>query len=302
MSAASGAEGARTGAPRGPAATAGTGAPGAPDAADAVEVVAAVGAPVLADGRTVLVTGASGGIGRGVALRFAAVGAPVVVHYRSDEAGARETVALIERAGGAAYAVRGELSDEDGCRDVVRAAAGWAPSPGRPAGLGAVVNNAAVQPVQPLPGMTAAQWREVVDTNLTSVFACTQAAAPLLAAHGGGSVTHVASIEAGYAAVGHAHYSASKAAVVAHARAAAVEYGGDGVRVNTVSPGLVARDGIEQAWEDGVRRWCAGAPLGRMGRAGEVGDACVFLASPMASWITGHDLVVDGGMTARSPW
>ncbi|MGP3978487.1 SDR family NAD(P)-dependent oxidoreductase [Streptomyces sp. 8N114] len=247
--------------------------------------------------RTVLVTGASGGIGRGIARRFAAAGMPVVVHYRSDAAGAHRTVELILREGGAALAVHGDLATADGCRAVVAEAAQW-----RPAGLGALVNNAGVQPVRELRGMTAEEWRAVVDTNLSSVFGCTQAAAPLLAEGDGGSITHVASIEATQPAPGHAHYAASKAAIVTHARAAALEYGPLGVRVNTVSPGLVEREGIEEQWPEGVRRWRAAAPDGRLGTAEDVGDACVFLASPQARWINGHDLVLDGGVSARPSW
>lgn len=116
-----------------------------------------------------------------------------------------------------------------------------------------------------------------------------------------GSITHIASIEATHPAL-HAHYSASKAAVVAHARSAALEYGPYGIRVNTVSPGLIDRAGLAEAWPDGVRRWQQAVPTGRLGRPEDVGDACVFLASPMASWITGHDLVVDGGVSARPTW
>jgi 3-oxoacyl-[acyl-carrier protein] reductase len=165
------------------------------------------------------------------------------------------------------------------------------------------VNNAGVQPTQPLPGMTAADWRAVVDANLTSAFACTQAAVEVMReSGGGGSVTHIASIEAGHPAPLHAHYSASKAAVLAHARAAALEYGPYGIRVNTVSPGLIDREGLEQAWPEGVRRWRAAVPTGRLGRPEDIGDACVFLASALASWITGHDLVVDGGVSARPTW
>jgi 3-oxoacyl-[acyl-carrier protein] reductase len=115
-------------------------------------------------------------------------------------------------------------------------------------------------------------------------------------------VTHIASIEASAPAVLHAHYSASKAAVVMHARSAALEYGPYGIRVNTVSPGLIDREGLAEAWPDGVRRWRAAAPTGRLGRPEDVGDACVFLASSLASWVTGHDLVVDGGVSARPTW
>ncbi|WP_372503068.1 SDR family NAD(P)-dependent oxidoreductase [Streptomyces rhizoryzae] len=247
-------------------------------------------------GQVVLVTGASGGIGRGIALRFAAAGADVVVHHRAGREAARALVGEIERGGGSALAIRADLTAEAECHRLVAEAAGWR---GRLTGL---VNNAGVQPTQDLAGMSLADWRAVADPNVHSVFACTQAAAEVLRAGGGGWVTHIASIEADRPAPRHAHYCASKAAVVMHARAAALEYGAYGIRVNSVSPGLIDRPGLAGDWSEGVRRWQRAAPLGRLGRPEDIGDACVFLASPMASWITGHDLVVDGGVSARPTW
>lgn len=246
----------------------------------------------LLAGRVALVVGASGGIGHGVAVRFAQAGAAVVVHgHRGD---VRALVAEITTAGGRATAVRADLSAADECRRLVHEAASWG---GR---LDAVVNSAGAQPVQELAGMTDAQWRAVVDVNLTCAFSCTQAAVEVLTE--GGSVTHIASVEGVNPAAGHAHYSASKAALIMFARSAALEYGPRGVRVNTVSPGLIDRPGLADDWPDGVERWTSAVPLGRLGRPEDVGDACVFLASPMASWITGNNLVVDGGITARPTW
>ncbi|MEG3629792.1 SDR family NAD(P)-dependent oxidoreductase [Streptomyces poriticola] len=284
----------------------------------------------LLQGQVVLVTGAAGGIGRGIALRFAEEGANVVVHCRTAVDAARDVAEQVRARGGRALVLRADLTDEDACRRLVADAAEWggdgaravrgggrdgdgrpgrdgdgSPDPGGGEGVGrltALVNNAGVQPVRELAGMTAAEWRAVVDTNLTSAFSCTQAAAEVIRRSGGGSITHIASIEAGAPAPAHAHYSSSKAAVVMHARAAALEYGPWGVRVNTVSPGLIHREGLAEAWPDGVRRWRAAAPTGRLGRPEDVGDACVFLASRLASWVTGHDLVVDGGVTARPSW
>ncbi|MFS8203323.1 SDR family NAD(P)-dependent oxidoreductase (plasmid) [Streptomyces sp. CWNU-52B] len=253
----------------------------------------------LLAGQVALVTGAGGGIGRGIALRFAAAGAAVAVHFRTNAEAASEVVALVEDAGGRAVALRADLTVEAECHRVVREAADWGDGV-----LTALVNNAGVQPVQELPGMTAADWRAVLDANVSSVFACTQAAAELMRDGQAPerSITHIASIEATHPAPHHAHYSASKAAVVTHARSAALEYGPYGIRVNSVSPGLIDRAGLAQAWPEGVRRWREAAPTGRLGRPEDVGDACVFLASPMASWITGHDLVVDGGVSARPTW
>ncbi|MDW4907423.1 glucose 1-dehydrogenase [Streptomyces sp. ADMS] len=252
----------------------------------------------LLEGQVALVTGAGGGIGRGIALRFAAEGAAVAVHCRTSDEGARDAVARIGESGGLAVVLRGDLTVEDDCRRVVREAADW--GGGR---LTALVNNAGVQPVQGLAEMTVADWRGVVDTNVLSVFACTQAAAEVMREQeGGGSITHIASIEAARPAPGHAHYCASKAAVVTHARSAALEYGPHGIRVNTVSPGLVDREGLADDWPDGVRRWQQAVPVGRLGRTEDIGDACVFLASRLASWVSGHDLVVDGGVSARPTW
>ncbi|MFI0261425.1 SDR family NAD(P)-dependent oxidoreductase [Streptomyces sp. NPDC017056] len=253
------------------------------------------GLPSLA-GQVALVTGAGGCLGTGIALRFAAAGAAVVAHYRTNATAARALVARIEEQGGSALAVSADLSAEEECHRLVRTAADWH---GR---LTALVNCAGVQPDQDLASMTVADWRAVNDTNVLSTFACTQAAAAVMREGGGGSVTHIASIQAHQPAEDHAHYCASKAAVVMHARSAALEYGPDGIRVNSVSPGLVDREGLEEAWPDGVRRYRRAAPAGRLGRPEDVGDACVFLASPMASWVTGQDLVVDGGVSARPTW
>ncbi|SEQ17900.1 3-oxoacyl-[acyl-carrier protein] reductase [Lentzea xinjiangensis] len=222
-------------------------------------------------GKVVLVTGTDGTIGAGIAARFERAGALVVRHGGTTDGDLRTQA---QRVVDEAAAKHGRLD--------------------------AVVNNAGVQPVEPLPGMTTERWRSVVDTNLTGPFAVTQAAVRHLPQ--GGSITHIASIEGRHPAEGHAHYAASKAALIMHARAAALEYGPRGIRVNTVSPGLIARPGIEEQWPEGVARWRDAAPLSRLGTPEDVGDACVFLASGLARWITGHDLVVDGGVTARPTW
>lgn len=244
-------------------------------------------------GTTTLVTGASGGIGHGIALRFAEAGSAVAVHYHRDEASALAVVERIEEAGGTAKAFSADLTDDGECRRLVAAAATWT---GR---LDTLVNNAGVQPVEPLPEMSAESWRAVLDANLTSAFSCTQAAAGVM---DGGSVIHIASIEAAHPAPGHAHYSSAKAALVMHARAAALEYGPRGLRVNAVSPGLIDRPGLGDAWPEGVSRWEQAAPLGRLGTPGDVANACLFLASPLAAWITGHNLTVDGGVSAHPTW
>ena len=160
-----------------------------------------------------------------------------------------------------------------------------------------LVNNAGIQPVVDFTELTDQQWQEMIDTNLTAAHRLTQAAATAMRdRHVAGSIVHIASIEGRHPTPVHGHYATSKAALIMHARAAALAYGPAGIRVNSVSPGLVGRPGIETAWPDGVQRWLAAAPLGRMGTPADVGDACAFLCSDLARWITGIDLVVDGGV------
>ncbi|TQM43346.1 glucose 1-dehydrogenase/3-oxoacyl-[acyl-carrier protein] reductase [Pseudonocardia cypriaca] len=247
------------------------------------------------DGTVALVTGGSGGIGSGIALRFAAAGAAVVVHHNTGATRARAVVDEIVGAGGRAVAAQADVTDPAAATALVELAVA------RFGRLDSVVAAAGVQPVAELAGMTVAGWREVVDGNVTGAFATVQAAAAALRGRGG-SITLVASVEGTRPARGHAHYAAAKAATIMLARAAALEYGCDGVRVNSVSPGLVARAGLREDWPDGVDRWERAAPLRRLGEREDVADACVFLASPMARWVTGHDLVVDGGMSAVPAW
>lgn len=253
--------------------------------------------PALPDltGAVALVTGAGGGIGSGIATRLATAGAAVVVHHRRSAARAGAVAADIVAGGGRAVTAQADVTDPEDCSALMEVAVA------RFGRLDAVVASAGVQPTAELAGMTAGDWRRVLDTNATGTFVTVQAAAAVMQGRGG-SITLVASVEGSRPARSHAHYASSKAAVIMLARSAALEYGADGIRVNTVSPGLIGRAGLDDAWPDGVRRWQRAAPLGRLGDSGDVGDACVFLASPMARWITGHDLVVDGGMSVVPAW
>lgn len=240
--------------------------------------------------RVVLVTGATGGIGTGIARRFHTAGATVAVHYRSDATAGHALT--VELSGAAAFA--GDLTDPTGPQDLVSQVTR------RLGGLDVLVNNAGIQPVAELAEMDDTEWTAMIDTNLTAVHRLTQAAASVMGE--GGSIVHIASIEGSQPSFGHGHYSVSKAAVIMHAKAASLEWGRRGIRVNTVSPGLIGRDGIETQWPEGVERWRSAAPLQRLGTPEEIGDACVFLASDLASWITGIDLVVDGGVSTHPTW
>jgi len=240
----------------------------------------------------VLVTGSSDGIGAGIARRLHAAGARVAVHYAT----AREAAAaLAGELGDRACVVHGDVE-----RDAERLCADVVAAFGR---LDAVVNNAGIQPVAPLLELSADDVREMLRVNVAGVIAVTRAAARHLTERGdGGTIVNVASIEGLQPAAGHSHYAASKAAVIMHTRAAALELGAHGIRVNAVAPGLIDRPGLAEAWPDGVNRWLANCPLERLGTTHDVADAVLFLLSNAARWITGATLVVDGGMLARPTW
>ena len=243
-------------------------------------------------GRVALVTGAGSGLGRAVARRFAEAGARVAVHYRGSRDGAETVVREIQAAGGEARAFAADLTGEGEAEHLVGEVVG-ALGP-----LGVLVNNAGSYPLAGLLETTAAQWDAVLAANLRSALECLQAAGRRMAARGEGAIVNVTSIQAFRPAPGLAHYSAAKAGLEMLTRSAALELGPSGVRVNAVAPGLIWREGIETAWPDGVARYVARAPLGRLGQPEDVADACLFLASPAARFITGTTLVVDGGVLA----
>lgn len=249
------------------------------------------------NGTVAVVTGAGGALGGGIARAFAAAGAAVVVHYRTSAEPATAVVAEILGQGGRAVAAQCDITDPDGCADLMAVAVA---SFGR---LDTVVANAGIQPDAELATMSVPQWRAVLDTNVTGSFVTVQAAASSLRERGeAGSIILIGSIEGTQPGWSHAHYCASKAAVIHFARAAALEYGRYGIRVNSVSPGLIWRDGLDRDWPEGVDRYQRAVPLGRLGQPPDVGHACVFLASSMAGWITGQNLVVDGGVSAHPTW
>ena len=239
-------------------------------------------------GSVVIVTGGAGGIGTGIVESFESAGASVVVHYNTTKPTA---------VGPKSIAVQLDLTDQNSHNTLIEFAM---EKFGR---VDALINNAAVQPHALFIEMTDSQWDEMINVNLTVSHHLTQTfAKTAIKQKSMGSVVNISSIEGTQPAFGHGHYGVSKAAMLMHTKVAAQELGAHGIRVNAVSPGLISRPGIEDAWPEGVGRWLKRAPLGRMGTPKDVGDACVFLCSPLAQWITGTNLIVDGGMSAMSTW
>lgn len=241
--------------------------------------------------KVALITGSGSGLGTGIVRRFAEAGAHVIVHYNQSRTGADSAASEITSHGGSAIALQADVSRAD---DVAQLIAKSISVFGR---IDVLVNNAGIYPLDTLLDMSASQWDAVINANLRSAFLCTQAVArQMIAQNSGGAIVNITSIEAENPAPMHAHYDAAKAGLLMLTRASAAELGKHNIRVNAVAPGLIGRAGIERAWPDGVARFLSAAPLGRLGTPEDVADACLFLASPAARWITGTSLTVDGGV------
>ncbi len=249
---------------------------------------------------TALVTGASGGLGRAVAAALAAAGHDVVVHWRSDETGARQAAAAVEATGRRARLVRADLAVPD-AGDLDRACAGLLDDAEAALGpLDAVVLGQAGQEFTPWADLDAATWDTVMAAGLRPSAVLLHAAGARMAP--GGAIVTIGSTEGLRPASGHAPYAASKAALHHLTAAAAYELGKRGIRVVGVAPGLIDREGLARDWPDGVSRWSGTAALGRPVAAEEVAAAVAFLVSGVASGITGTTLVVDAGWSCAPGW
>ncbi|MBM5815031.1 MAG: 3-oxoacyl-[acyl-carrier-protein] reductase [Cyanobacteria bacterium K_Offshore_surface_m2_239] len=243
------------------------------------------------EGRVALVTGASRGIGRAIALELAAAGAEVVVNYARSEEAAAEVVETIAAAGGQAWAHRADVAREDEVEEMVREIVR------RHGRIDVLVNNAGITRDGLLMRMKTADWQSVLDLNLSGCFLTTRAVSKLMLKARGGRIINITSVVALMGNPGQANYSAAKAGLIGLTRSNAAEFASRGVTVNAVAPGFIASEMTASLDAEPILK---AIPLGRMGTAQEVAGLVRFLAAdPAAAYITGQVLQVDGGLVMR---
>jgi 3-oxoacyl-[acyl-carrier protein] reductase len=242
----------------------------------------------LLAGQVAIVTGASRGIGRAIALQLAQVGAKVVVNYASSSAAADEVVAQIAGNGGEAIAVQADIAKADHIDALVATTMDkW----GR---IDILVNNAGITRDTLLLRMKIEDWQAVIDTNLTGVFLATRAVSKIMLKQKSGRIINIASVAGQMGNPGQANYSAAKAGVIGFTKTVAKELSTRGITVNAVAPGFIATDMTSDIKAEGILQFI---PLGRFGQPDEIAGMVRFLAAdPAAAYITGQTFNVDGGM------
>jgi NAD(P)-dependent dehydrogenase (short-subunit alcohol dehydrogenase family) len=246
-------------------------------------------------GKTVLITGAGSGIGRATAVAFAEEGANVVVCDLNDADG-EGTVAILRNSGAQAEFVHTDVSRASDCAAMVERAVK------RFGRLDVAFNNAGINlAVAPIADVDEAQWQRIVGINLTGVFLSMKAEVPAMRRSGGGAIINTASVGGLIGTAGVTAYCATKHGVVGLTKSAALDYIKDGIRINAICPGGTRTAMLEEWFKhpEVERAALAGTPIGRMADPAEIARAVLFLASDESSFMVGHAMVADGGLTAQ---
>ena len=243
------------------------------------------------EGRTALITGAGRGIGRATAIRLARDGAAIAINFKGNVAAADEAKQLVERAGGKAALIQGDVSADGAADEIVKQALAY--GGGR---LDILVNNAGITRDNLLVRMSAKEWDEVLDLNLRGAFLVTKAAMRPMMKQRSGRIVNVSSVAGVVGNAGQANYASAKAGLIGFTKTVAREMASRNITCNAVAPGFVPTDltsDLLRQMEDTILKQI---PLGRFGTVEDVANAIAFLVSDEASYITGQVLVVDGGM------
>ncbi len=242
----------------------------------------------LLEGQTAIVTGASRGIGKAIAISLAKEGAEVVVNYSSSIENANKVVSEIESFGGRAYHIQADISNENSVNDLIKTVLN------KNNKIDILVNNAGITKDGLLMRMKNEDWQKVLNLNLSGVFYCTKAVSRQMLKQKKGRIINITSVVGLMGNPGQANYSAAKAGVIGLTKSAAKEFASRGITVNTVAPGFIATDMTKELNSEAI---LSAIPLGKFGNPEDVAGAVRFLAAdPSAAYITGQTLQVDGGM------